>query len=39
MSTELLAERVNTTATSLLGLIGIDADPIKAANTFCSQHF
>ena len=27
---ELLAERVNTTATSLLGLIGIDADPIES---------
>ena len=27
---ELLAERVNTTVTSLLGLIGIDADPIKS---------
>ena len=27
---ELLAERVNTTATSLLGLLGIDADPIKS---------
>jgi hypothetical protein len=27
--TELLTERVNTTVTSLLGLIGIDADPIK----------
>lgn len=27
---ELLAERVNTTATSLLGFIGIDADPIES---------
>lgn len=27
---ELLAERVNTTATSLLGLLGIDADPLKS---------
>ena len=27
---ELLAERVNTTATSLLGLLGIEADPIKS---------
>ncbi|HEY8225446.1 MAG TPA: DUF87 domain-containing protein [Pyrinomonadaceae bacterium] len=27
---ELLAERVNTTVTSLLGLIGIEADPIKS---------
>jgi hypothetical protein len=27
---ELLRERVNTTATSLLGLMGIDADPIKS---------
>ncbi|HKO95795.1 MAG TPA: DUF87 domain-containing protein [Pyrinomonadaceae bacterium] len=27
---ELLRERVNTTATSLLGLLGIDADPIKS---------
>src|SRR5215211_8760512 len=27
---ELLAERINTTATSLLGLIGIDADPIRS---------
>ena len=27
---ELLAERVNTTATSLLGLLGIDADPIRS---------
>ncbi|HEY5884001.1 MAG TPA: hypothetical protein VIT88_04905, partial [Pyrinomonadaceae bacterium] len=27
---ELLTERVNTTATSLLGLLGIDADPIKS---------
>jgi len=27
---ELLGERVNTTATSLLGLLGIDADPIKS---------
>ncbi|HSE29946.1 MAG TPA: hypothetical protein VLA93_00050 [Pyrinomonadaceae bacterium] len=27
---ELLAERVNTTANSLLGLIGIDADPIES---------
>jgi hypothetical protein len=27
---ELLAERVNTTATSLLGLIGSDADPIES---------
>jgi hypothetical protein len=27
---ELLTERVNTTVTSLLGLIGIDADPIKS---------
>lgn len=26
---ELLAERVNTTVTSLLGLLGIEADPIK----------
>jgi len=27
---ELLRERINTTATSLLGIIGIDADPIKS---------
>ncbi|HEV8140601.1 MAG TPA: hypothetical protein VGP81_12570 [Pyrinomonadaceae bacterium] len=27
---ELMAERVNTTVTSLLGLLGIDADPIKS---------
>src|SRR6185295_8195277 len=27
---ELLAERVNTTVTSLLGLIGVEADPIKS---------
>ena len=27
---ELLAERVNTTTTSLLGLLGIDADPLKS---------
>src|SRR5688572_15674598 len=27
---ELLTERVNTTATSLLGLLGIEADPIKS---------
>jgi hypothetical protein len=27
---ELLTERVNTTVTSLLGLIGIDADPIRS---------
>lgn len=27
---ELLSERINTTVTSLLGLIGIDADPIKS---------
>jgi hypothetical protein len=27
---ELLRERVNTTATSLLGIIGIDADPVKS---------
>lgn len=27
---ELLAERVNTTVTSLLGLLGIDADPIRS---------
>jgi hypothetical protein len=27
---ELMRERVNTTATSLLGLLGIDADPIKS---------
>lgn len=27
---ELLRERVNTTATSLLGLLGVDADPIKS---------
>ncbi|MBN1375982.1 MAG: ATP-binding protein [Dehalococcoidia bacterium] len=27
---ELLGERINTTATSLLGIIGIDADPIKS---------
>jgi DNA-binding ferritin-like protein len=27
---ELLSERINTTATSLLGIIGIDADPIKS---------
>jgi hypothetical protein len=27
---ELLAERINTTATSLLGLIGITADPIRS---------
>jgi hypothetical protein len=27
---ELLNERVNTTVTSLLGLVGIDADPIKS---------
>ncbi|MGI8735324.1 MAG: ATP-binding protein [Pyrinomonadaceae bacterium] len=27
---ELMRERVNTTATSLLGLVGIDADPIKS---------
>ena len=25
-----MPERVNTTATSLLGLLGIDADPIKS---------
>jgi hypothetical protein len=28
--TELLRERIGTTATSLLGLLGIDADPIKS---------
>ncbi|HYV28135.1 MAG TPA: ATP-binding protein, partial [Candidatus Eisenbacteria bacterium] len=28
--TELMTERVNTTVTSLLGLLGIDADPIKS---------
>lgn len=28
--TELLRERVNTTVTSLLGLLGVDADPIKS---------
>jgi hypothetical protein len=28
---ELLSERVNTTATSLLGLLGIDADPLKSS--------
>ncbi|MGI9065404.1 MAG: ATP-binding protein [Pyrinomonadaceae bacterium] len=27
---ELMTERINTTATSLLGLLGIDADPIKS---------
>ncbi|MGI8897220.1 MAG: ATP-binding protein, partial [Pyrinomonadaceae bacterium] len=27
---ELMSERVNTTVTSLLGLLGIDADPIKS---------
>ena len=27
---ELLGERINTTVTSLLGLLGIDADPIKS---------
>ncbi|HEV2826668.1 MAG TPA: hypothetical protein VGW76_03635 [Pyrinomonadaceae bacterium] len=27
---ELLSERVNTTTTSLLGLLGIDADPLKS---------
>lgn len=27
---ELLTERINTTVTSLLGLIGVDADPIKS---------
>jgi hypothetical protein len=27
---ELMTERVNTTVTSLLGLVGIDADPIKS---------
>ncbi|MDD1776122.1 MAG: DUF87 domain-containing protein, partial [Candidatus Methanomethylicus sp.] len=27
---ELLQERINTTATSLLGLVGIEADPIKS---------
>src|SRR5215213_10189244 len=27
---ELLAERINTTVTSLLGLVGIDADPIRS---------
>ena len=27
---ELMSERINTTATSLLGLLGIDADPIKS---------
>ena len=27
---ELMRERVNTTATSLLGLLGVDADPIKS---------
>jgi hypothetical protein len=27
---ELIAERINTTVTSLLGLLGIDADPIKS---------
>jgi len=27
---ELMAERVNTTTTSLLGLLGIDADPLKS---------
>jgi hypothetical protein len=27
---ELLAERINTTATSLLGLLGIEADPIRS---------
>ena len=28
--TELLGERINTTVTSLLGLVGIDADPIRS---------
>jgi len=28
--TELMRERINTTVTSLLGLLGIDADPIKS---------
>ena len=28
--TELLSERINTTATSLLGLLGIEADPIRS---------
>ena len=27
---ELMRERINTTATSLLGLLGVDADPIKS---------
>jgi len=31
---ELLRERINTTATSLLGIIGIEADPIKSRSIF-----
>ena len=31
---ELLRERVGTTVTSLLGLLGIDADPFAVENTF-----
>lgn len=35
---ELLSERVNTTVTSLLGLIGIDADPIKSREHILLSH-
>jgi hypothetical protein len=35
---ELLAERINTTATSLLGLIGVTADPIRSREHILISH-
>ena len=34
---ELLQERINTMVTSLLGLLGIEGDPIRSRNTSCCQ--
>lgn len=35
---ELLTERINTTATSLLGLLGINADPLKSREHILISH-
>ena len=32
---ELLRERVSSTVTGLLGMVGIQADPVRAARAFC----
>ena len=36
---ELLSERINTTTTSLLSLVGLDADPLQSQDIFCSPIF